>query len=339
MTNPDFQFIRDMDTFTFEIAEGFLRESCFVTFEATKSLHTQCTITVKEKPIKWEDRLPDLRVREGREIVLPCKLSRPDVPCEWYFNEDPIENNKRTKIAHNFFKHQLTIKNARYDDEGEYECITDNGRKTSSHVKIEPLKVFLLEDFPSEIVINEGEPFCLPVAYRPSDIDVDWKFNGGCLPEDMKESWEMLNLTTGDGKKVEIKSEYAVSDIHAGVYTVDICGKIQKQCEVKIKPPVAEFSMLLPEIQTVQDDCDRIELFCKVNRPNLDVLWHKNGKQINIPSCTFKQGCERRFLIPNPLSEDSGVYTCSTFDSKWPELDQATTECEVSITIFRLHLT
>ena len=109
MTNPDFQFIRDMDTFTFEIAEGFLRESCFVTFEATKSLHTQCTITVKEKPIKWEDRLPDLRVREGREIVLPCKLSRPDVPCEWYFNEDPIENNKRTKIAHNFFKHQLTI--------------------------------------------------------------------------------------------------------------------------------------------------------------------------------------------------------------------------------------
>jgi len=103
MTNPDFQFIRDMDTFTFEIAEGFLRESCFVTFEATKSLHTQCNITVKEKPIKWEDRLPDLRVREGREIVLPCKLSRPDVSCDWYFNEDPVENNKRTRITHNFF--------------------------------------------------------------------------------------------------------------------------------------------------------------------------------------------------------------------------------------------
>ena len=75
-----------------------------------------------------------------------------------------------------------------------------------------------------------------------------------------------------------------------------------------------------------------------MNRPNLDVLWHKNGKQINIPSCTFKQGCERRFLIPNPLSEDSGVYTCSTFDSKWPELDQATTECEVSIKPFKCNL-
>ena len=53
---------------------------------------------------------------------------------------------------------------------------------------------------------------------------------------------------------------YGVSDVHAGVYSVDICGKVMKQCEVKIKPPLAEFTMPLPEVQTVRDDCGRIEL-------------------------------------------------------------------------------
>ena len=48
--------------------------------------------------------------------------------------------------------------------------------------------------------------------------------------------------------------------------------------------------------------------------------------------------CERKFVIHNPLSEDSGVYSCSTFDQKWPELEQATTECEVSIKPYKCNL-
>ena len=66
----------------------------------------------------------------------------------------------------------------------------------------------LLEDFPAEIVLNEGEPFQIPVAYRPCDVDVQWKFNGGSLPEDLLEDYAMLDLTTGDGKRAEVRCDY-----------------------------------------------------------------------------------------------------------------------------------
>ena len=208
---------RDFNEFSLTAKPGFFMEgSSCITFQATKDILTTAVVTVKEKPIKWEERIEDCEVREGLDIVLKCKLSVPNVQAYWYVNNTSIKDDPtcRFNIVQDGCYHKLVIKNATFHDEGEYACIAANGRKTFGTVKIKELVVRIVNEPPKKLQFNEKEKLeGYTLAYIPTDCDVDLSFGGEPMDKfGFDVETEITTLTSCRAMKVTISHDHLQSE-------------------------------------------------------------------------------------------------------------------------------
>ena len=82
-------------------------------------------------PVEKELLLPDfvevpqdLKVTEGDEAVLSCKVTgQPTPDVTWYVEDKQVLPSDRVSVETNRDRHKLVIHKAELDDEGMYKCV------------------------------------------------------------------------------------------------------------------------------------------------------------------------------------------------------------------------
>ena len=226
-----------------------------IVFKATEFLSSTCQINVKTKPIKWEVSLPDIEVREGKDLELPCTLSVPNEDVEWFFNDAPIaelmgyDNSYslcNAKIVADGKVHKLILPEVCLQTAGVYTCITERrNKKTECKVKVKPLRVDILADLPTSLDINEGEELKLCINYKPIDVNIEWLFNNKPITEGFSCKNEIKSMSSFDVVESSLINEFANSLNHSGIYSAVIGRQFEKpyNCDVKVKREEGEFGL------------------------------------------------------------------------------------------------
>jgi len=74
-------------------------------------------------PFKFIDGLKDTDVLVSQEVTLACTVSKDDVQLTWKKNGNVLKpDGKKYEVVVEGAVHKLVIRDARPDDEAEYEC-------------------------------------------------------------------------------------------------------------------------------------------------------------------------------------------------------------------------
>lgn len=86
-----------------------------------------CVCSFPELPA-FKRELEDLEVYVTRSFTLTAETRRFDMHVEWYLDEMPISERWKYKMFSDGYVQQLTVYEAVLDDEGEYACLTKDGK-------------------------------------------------------------------------------------------------------------------------------------------------------------------------------------------------------------------
>ncbi|XP_053389664.1 uncharacterized protein LOC128552648, partial [Mercenaria mercenaria] len=110
---------------------------------------TAAVLNISEKPLKITECLhvatAEADVREHMDIVLSCEVNRHTNKAVWRHNGQVIKPYNRRVVSIDHLEHRLTIRNAKFEDEGDYTVyfgdvtssiqLTINGNLSLSHKK------------------------------------------------------------------------------------------------------------------------------------------------------------------------------------------------------------
>lgn len=86
-------------------------------------------------PVAFKQKLKNVQVEEGSNIMLYCEISKPGIPVEWRRAGDLLENGDKYHIRQRETTLELTIRDVDPEDSGVYTCACRDQR-TKATVKV-----------------------------------------------------------------------------------------------------------------------------------------------------------------------------------------------------------
>lgn len=84
-------------------------------------------------PVTFKQKLRNVHVEEGNNLVLHCELSKPGVPVEWMMGgEELLNNGEKFQIKQRELVNELKILDAKPEDCNIYTCVCGNVETTAS---------------------------------------------------------------------------------------------------------------------------------------------------------------------------------------------------------------
>lgn len=86
-------------------------------------------------PVTFKQKLKNVQVAEGNNLMLYCEISKPGIPVEWRRGGDLLENTDKYQIKQRETVLELTIRDVDPEDSGVYTCVCRDQR-TKATVKV-----------------------------------------------------------------------------------------------------------------------------------------------------------------------------------------------------------
>ncbi|XP_069554256.1 obscurin-like protein 1a [Brachyistius frenatus] len=250
--------------------------------------------------------LRSCEVDEGEDARFSIELSATMVGT-WFLNSAQLQQGGRYSIKQTQTQHSLVIcETCTTDDTAEVTFIA-NGVRDSAVLNVKPAEVKFspVAELDSNKKVDTGDAIVLYCEVSHSCAKVSWFKDG-----------QELQLTDGfniqsDGKMRRIVIQSA--DVsHSGVYTCETSGDVIK-FNVDVAGPPVEFSPVPDdELHKSSMELDPVVLLCHVSRDDAEVVWYKDGCEIQ-PSDNITlqaEGTMRRLIIRSAETSDAGSYTC-----------------------------
>ncbi|XP_022810353.1 roundabout homolog 3-like [Stylophora pistillata] len=251
-------------------------------------------------PPQLNSGLKNRSVTLNSTFTTPCFVKgSPPVSVNWTKNGEALGNNNTLFINH-----------VTFDDEGFYECVSENlaGKANSSFWIDVTVSPWILLS-PVNQFVTDGDPvnFTCSASGVPTP-KVTWTFNScklqsGIIKKNFDRDLFVESFLETPRTTKEMEGTYKCTaenkaNTTSSSATLQVFGK-----------PTAELS---PKPYPTLTSGDKLRLICIVNKATVNITWKKDGDQIKKRANIFMQSDEKKgyLHIAKVVEEDSGVYSC-----------------------------
>ncbi|TSL54341.1 Obscurin [Bagarius yarrelli] len=269
-------------------------------------------VNVREPPVMIvypkEDVHLDRHVPE--EIVLSCELSRPNGKVTWLKDGQKLQESKNMKLKIEGPYRRLKILHSRVEDSGEYVCDTaDDSKFFYLSIKEPPVRIVSPSQSQMELCQQTSERMVLSCEISRVNASVRWYRNG----LEVEQNSNLILEVDGVYRRLIIP-ETTVSD--SAEYVCDTVDDSVTFFVNIAEPPVRFIRPRKMAYKVERFVGDTIVLDCEVSRSNAEVIWKKNGEEIeeNSNITITEDGSARQLTIHSSRAEDTGQYLCDAKD-------------------------
>ncbi|XP_020557934.1 obscurin isoform X4 [Oryzias latipes] len=261
---------------------------------------TTATVTVKELPPFFKEKLVNVEVEEGGTVSLSCEVSKPGASVQWKKNKTPLRANKKYEVKQDGCIVQLHIKEVKAEDSGSYICQAGSA-ETAATVSVKEVPPFFKKELQS-IEAEEGGTVSLCCEVSKHGVSVQWKKN---------------KLPLRASRKCEMKQDGCIVQLHLKNLTLEDSGSYSCQADnaetsahLSVKELTPFFKQDLKDV-AVQEG-STTSLCCEVSKAGLPVQWKKNRLPLreNRKYTMEHNGCFLQLQIKDATPEDGGSYSC-----------------------------
>ncbi|XP_028325054.1 obscurin-like protein 1a [Gouania willdenowi] len=245
-------------------------------------------------------------VEEGEDARFSIELSTKMVGT-WFLNSAQLQHGGRYSIHQVQKEHSLVIHETCATEDAAEVTFIANGVRDSAVLNVKPVVINFspLSESDSKKTVETGNAIVLYCEVSHACAKVSWFKDGKEL-----QMTEGLNIQS-DGKMRRIVIESA-DESHSGTYTCETSGDNIK-FNVDVEGTPVEFSSVSEEeLHKSSMELDPIVLLCYVSRDDAQVVWFKDGCEIQ-PSENITlqaEGTMRRLIVRSAETSDAGKYTC-----------------------------
>ncbi|XP_067843090.1 obscurin-like protein 1 isoform X5 [Heptranchias perlo] len=246
---------------------------------------------------------------ESEVISMTCELSRPDVDVRWYRDGTELLPSDKIKIESRGLTRELMIFDSEPCDTGQYVCDTGSDKLAFKVTVTEAPVLFTNKGkCPEEISANENGNAVLSVIVSKETASVTWYRHKEEVPEGEKYEWKNESRVHSLIIKNVLKGD-------CGIYT---CRSTHDKMmfNVSLTELPLLFVLRLEDLHVQKDDT--VTLWCELCKPKGDVLWLRDGKEVQ-PSSKHvirAEGRLRSLTLARAAVEDEGEYSCESKDDK-----------------------
>ncbi|XP_062424693.1 obscurin isoform X1 [Rhea pennata] len=270
-----------------------------------EGVESSANLKVREAPVSFKKKLEPRTVEERDTVTLEVELTKP-AEVKWMRNKIVLKPSEKIEIKAEGTKHILVVKNISFAERGFYCCESPDD-KTQAKINVEMRKIKLVKGLQPIKVCEKGTvTFVVEVSHE--DVEGIWQKDGVRLKPSpnvhvdvmgKKHSLTLSSVNLEDAGLISFKAD----GIHSS-------GRLDvTELPVRISKPLSNISVTQK---------DKVTFECELSRPNVDVKWFKDGKQLQ-QSKNFgiiSQGTKRSLIIPKCEYEDQGTYVCEAGDDK-----------------------
>ncbi|XP_060732886.1 obscurin isoform X5 [Tachysurus vachellii] len=269
-------------------------------------------VNVREPPVMIiypkEDVHLDRHVPE--EIVLSCELSRPNGKVTWLKDGQKLQESENMKFKTEGPYRRLKILHSKVEDSGEYVCDTaDDSKFFYLSIKEPPVRIVSPSQSQMELCQQMSERMVLSCEISRASASVRWYRNG----LEVEENNNLILEVDGVYRRLIIP-ETTVSD--SAEYVCDTVDDSVTFFVNIAEPPVRFIRPRKMAYEVARFVGETIVLDCQVSRSNAEVMWKKNGEEIeeNSNITIIEDGSTRQLTIHSSRVEDTGQYLCDAKD-------------------------
>ncbi|KAJ8003890.1 hypothetical protein DPEC_G00153090 [Dallia pectoralis] len=266
------------------------------------------TVNIKEPPVMIMEPKEDvvIEVHVSEQVVLQCELSRSTGEVHWFKDGLEVLETDNIQLTDEGPYRRLTILHGSPEDSGEYVCDT-NGDSVFFQVAITepPVRIVFPTNSELELTSQASERLELSCEISHPDAEVRWYRDG----LEVEETASLILEVQGAHRTLVIPIT-TVED--TGEYVCDTEEDSVAWLVTITEPPV---KFARPKNMPDSKDHipgERIVLEIEVSRINAEVIWMKDGREIEDSSSVtiVGDGLIRRLTIQRAALDDSGKYTC-----------------------------
>ncbi|XP_009082964.1 PREDICTED: obscurin, partial [Acanthisitta chloris] len=270
-----------------------------------EGVESTANLRVREASISFKKKLEPRTVEERETVTLEVELTKP-AEVKWMRNSIVLKPSDKIEIKAEGTKHTLVVKDISFADRGFYCCESPDDT-TQAKINVEMRQIKLVKGLQPLKVAEKGT-VTFEVEVSHEDVEGTWQKDGVRLKPAPSISIGVL------GKKHTLTlSSVALED--AGLISfkaegINSSGKLTvTELPVRISKPLADVSVTQKLKATFE---------CELSRPNVDVKWFKDGKEIQQSKNVgiISQGNKRSLIIHKCEYEDQGTYTCQVAEDK-----------------------
>ncbi|KAK7938649.1 hypothetical protein WMY93_001975 [Mugilogobius chulae] len=247
----------------------------------------------------------------GAPIVLQCQVSEAAAQVTWA--KDHVELFCRTGLdmKRDGCLRKLMVHCAKACDAGSYSCSLQHNTVTFNvHVQASPVRFSPLPDVAKNKFVEAGCPIVLQCEVSEASALVFWH-KDGCLllPEGEYELQSTDRLRSLEIRSAQLK--------HRGLYS---CAAADNSITFKVDvaaPPVTFREIPEEDLLKTVVEQEELALTCEVSAPEGEVLWYKDGAEIqpNDSVDVQAEGTTRSLIVRSAQLSDTGTFSCRTGDS------------------------
>ncbi|XP_060945032.1 obscurin-like protein 1 [Limanda limanda] len=269
-------------------------------------------VTIREPPVMIvypkEDVHLDRHVPD--EIILSCELSRANGVVSWYKDGQKLQDSENIKLKVEGPYRRLKIISSGVDDSGEYVCDTaDDSIFFHLCITEPPVRIVSPSQSQMELCQQTSERMVLSCEISRPNAAVRWYRDGLEVEEN-----ENLILEVDGVYRRLIIPETTVKD--SAEYVCDTADDSMTFFVNIAEAPVRFIRARKMASRVEKPAGETLVLDCEVSRSNAEVIWKKNGEEIedsrNIT--ILDDGVVRQLTIHALTEKDAGQYVCDAKD-------------------------
>ncbi|XP_053389221.1 uncharacterized protein LOC128552215, partial [Mercenaria mercenaria] len=242
-------------------------------------------------------------IRENMDIVLTCEVNRHTNKAVWRHNGHIIEEHTKRVVSTDDLEHRLTIRNAKFEDEGDY-TVYIGGVTSSVNLSIKGQPVTIIENLHVTTVESDktmhDDIVLLCTVDQPTNNPV-WRHNN----KEIKPSDRLLVSVEELEHRLTIRDATLEDE---GDYTVDF-GVAKSSTSLLFKENPVFTKRLQDTFVYVGEPAI---IACKLNVSGRAVTWRHDYQPVEETDnlTLVANNCSHWLAILNTKLTDSGYYSC-----------------------------